>query len=201
MINNPTTPLLLKEYGRNVQNLIQRIQKESDQEKRSAYVNALIPIMIAVKNRKSHDISIEKIWQDIFTIAQYDLAVESPYPIHKKIPSLTESVTLPYPAVIVRKRMPYGKNVLQLLEEIKNKNKKEELLPFLLYITKWIIAFHKKNSNTNAILNYFYMLLGKDNLPDLTAMKEELQSLNRPYKKVSQRPRRFLKPRKKERPS
>ena len=74
--------LKLREYGRNVQNLVAHIQNEEDKEKRSKQATILVELMKQINpnlNKDSEEYD-QKIWDDVFIISGFDIDVESPYP-------------------------------------------------------------------------------------------------------------------------
>lgn len=81
--NTEREHIKLREYGRNVQNLVQHIKNESDKEKRNKYSTLLVELMKAVNPEFSKDASeyTQKVWDDLFIISEFDLDVESPFPI------------------------------------------------------------------------------------------------------------------------
>ncbi|MCP4457802.1 MAG: DUF4290 domain-containing protein [Cytophagales bacterium] len=82
--------LKLREYGRNVQNLVSHIQNESDKEKRSKHAAILVELMKQINpnfNKDSAEYD-QKIWDDVFIISGFDMDVDSPFPTPE--PSLLE---------------------------------------------------------------------------------------------------------------
>lgn len=88
--NTSRAHLKLREYGRNVQNLVAHIKEEKDKEKRNAHVSTLVELMKQVNPNlnKDTDEYDQKIWDDVFIISEFDLDVDSPFP--KPEPSLLE---------------------------------------------------------------------------------------------------------------
>lgn len=88
--NTERVHLKLREYGRNVQNLVSHIQNEADKEKRSKQAATLVELMKQVNPNLNKDSSEydQKIWDDVFIISGFDLDVDSPSPIPE--PSLLE---------------------------------------------------------------------------------------------------------------
>ena len=80
--NTQRAHLKLREYGRNVQNLVEHIRNEKDQEKRNKQAATLVELMKQVnpnlnKDTEEYD---QKIWDDVFIISGFDMNVESPFP-------------------------------------------------------------------------------------------------------------------------
>lgn len=79
--NTDRTQLKLREYGRNVQNLVSHIQNEPDKEKRNKQTTTLVELMKQVNPNLNKDSAEydQKIWDDVFIISGFDLDVESPF--------------------------------------------------------------------------------------------------------------------------
>lgn len=93
--------LTLREYGRNVQHLVEHIQNTPDKEKRNKYASLLVELMKMINPEFNKDAAeyTQKVWDDLFIIADFKLDVESPFPI-------------PEPSILERKpdRMRYRTN-------------------------------------------------------------------------------------------
>src|SRR6187551_2322631 len=85
--NSAREKLLLPEYGRNIQKLVQHAKTIEDAEKRQWYVEILIELMnqMLPGNKTSKEIE-DKLWNHLFYIAGYDLDVKVPESavIHQK---------------------------------------------------------------------------------------------------------------------
>jgi hypothetical protein len=113
--------LLLPEYGRNIQKLVQHAKEIEDPAKRQWYVETLIELMnqMLPGTKTSKEIE-DKLWNHLFYIANYELDVKVPETvvIHKKgevfmIPS--DDVEYP------QKKIPYrhyGYNVHTMVQKV-----------------------------------------------------------------------------------
>jgi hypothetical protein len=118
--NSIREKLILPEYGRNIQKLVQHAKAIEDPEKRQWYVETLIELMnqMLPGTKTSTEIA-DKLWNHLFYIADYELDVKVPenVVIHKKgevfmIPS--EDVEYP------QKKIPYrhyGWNVHTMVQK------------------------------------------------------------------------------------
>jgi len=81
--NTERTHLKLREYGRNVQNLVAHIKNSDDKEKRNKYAGLLVELMKMINPEFSKDANeyTQKVWDDLFIISDFDLDIESPFPI------------------------------------------------------------------------------------------------------------------------
>jgi hypothetical protein len=79
--NTNRKKLVLPEYGRNIQKMVQLAKAEPDTEKRNKMAQAIIAIM-GNMNPHLRDIADfkHKLWDHLAIIAEFDLDIESPYP-------------------------------------------------------------------------------------------------------------------------
>ena len=74
--------LILKEYGRNMQMLIEHIKSIEDKEQRSESAYVLIELMKLINpNAKDTQENSQKLWDDLYIMAGFDLDIDSPYPM------------------------------------------------------------------------------------------------------------------------
>ncbi len=70
----------MKEYGSNVQKLVEYILTIEDKEKRTKYAYLLVELMRQVHpNMKDAQDYSNKLWDDLFVLSRFELDVESPY--------------------------------------------------------------------------------------------------------------------------
>lgn len=115
--NTSRDQLIFREYGRNVQKIIQYAVTIEDAEKKTQIVDAIIRLM---GQMHPHLRNIEdfrhKLWDHLFIMSDFKLDVESPYPTPTKETVKLEKVTVPYPSNKIKFRH-YGKNVENLIEK------------------------------------------------------------------------------------
>jgi len=80
--NTSRKKLVLPEYGRNIQKMIELAKAEPNKEKRNRMVQAIIAIM-GNMNPHLRDIADfkHKLWDHLAIISEFDLDIDSPYPI------------------------------------------------------------------------------------------------------------------------
>lgn len=109
--------LAIKEYGRNVQNLINYTKTIPDKEKRQKFAEAIILMMEQLSPQaKTVDDYAHKLWDHFFIIANFDIDVESPYGRPSPESVKKEHVQLQYPSNHIRMRN-YGKNLQTMVEK------------------------------------------------------------------------------------
>ena len=116
--NSARDLLVIPEYGRNVQKLIQHAKTIEDQELCLAFLEKVIDLMMQMhpQNRNLDD-HREKLWQHVFRIANYELEIVPPSGNipkpgeYRKVPEKVE-----YPDNEARFRH-YGSNVQRLIKK------------------------------------------------------------------------------------
>ena len=127
--NSDRTELIISEYGRHVQNLINYAITIEDKEKRQVFAERIILLMHQMQpNNKNTSDYQEKLWKHMFRIADYKLEVEAPEGIN---PSPEDVVKKPeklkYPSGVAKYRH-YGNNVHKLVKkaiELEDEDKKK----------------------------------------------------------------------------
>ena len=112
-------PIVLKEYGRNVQELVRHITRIPNKEARTIYAKSLMPLMKAV-NPSVHNNATpqEKIWHDLFVISDYKLDVDVTYAMPAKPAAKKKHTKIPYIQKLSRHRR-YGRNILATVSQVK----------------------------------------------------------------------------------
>jgi hypothetical protein len=136
----------MKEYGRNVQKLIDLAIAETDREKRNRMVQSIIDVMGQLNPhlRNTEDYK-HKLWDHLFLMSDFKLDADSPYPIPEREALMRKPDPLPYPQERI-KHKSYGKNLMRLVNkavEEENPERKELMLKVIgNYIkvvhTNWI---------------------------------------------------------------
>ncbi|GAB4250812.1 MAG: DUF4290 domain-containing protein [Vicingaceae bacterium] len=115
--NTRRPPLIIPEYGRNIQKMVEYAKTIEDRDERNKVAHAIIQIMGQL-NPHLRDISdfTHKLWDHLFIISNYELDVDSPYPkpVKEKINAKPEP--LHYPQNKIRFKH-YGKVIENLVKK------------------------------------------------------------------------------------
>jgi len=113
--NSSRSKLVLKEYGRHVQKIVENCVKEKDPVKRNIFAKEIIELMGQLN---PHLRNIEdfrhKLWDHLFIMSDFKLKVDSPYPIKERAEIEKRPKPLPYPQSRIKYKH-YGKNVEALV--------------------------------------------------------------------------------------
>lgn len=116
--NSERESLVIPEYGRNIQKLINHARDIEDPELRQHFAEKVIDLMMQMhpQNRNVEDYR-DKLWKHLFRIARYDLDVMPPNGI---TPTPEDGIKKPekvgYPVIEARFRH-YGHNVQRLIKK------------------------------------------------------------------------------------
>jgi len=116
--NTQREQLVMPEYGRYIQQMIEQVKLIPDREKRNEQMQAVISAMAAL-NPQPKDVADakRKFWDQAFQIAGYDLDVDSPYPK----PSRADYDVRPQQMRLEStplKAAHYGRNIQNMIDEI-----------------------------------------------------------------------------------
>ncbi|GAB1447860.1 MAG: DUF4290 domain-containing protein [Bacteroidetes bacterium] len=116
--NTERGKLLISEYGRSIQNMVQVAVNEPDREKRQKIANEIIRLMghLNPQLRDQNDYK-QKLWDHLFVMSDFKLDVDSPYPIPSPETIRTKPSPLAYPQSKIKYRF-YGKTIGALIKEV-----------------------------------------------------------------------------------
>ena len=121
--NTTRNHLAMREYGRHIQKMIEYLLSIEDQETRQRNAYAVIELMGFLNpHLKNVEDFRHKLWDHLFLISDFKLAVESPYPIPTRETLKSKPGPLPYP-----KRYPKFSHLGKNLELVINKALNEEM--------------------------------------------------------------------------
>ena len=115
--NSTRSPLIMKEYGRHIQKMVDYLLTIKDKDERQKNIYAVIELMGFLNpHLKNVEDFRHKLWDHLFLISNFQLEVESPYPIPTRERLKAKPKPLHYP-----KRYPkynhLGKNIETVLDK------------------------------------------------------------------------------------
>lgn len=139
----------LKEYGSNVQKLVEHIVAMEDRTKRTLYAHILVELMKQIHpNMRDNQDYTNKLWDDLYIISGFELDVDAPYPP----PSKELLGKRPQPVDYNQHSMKYrhyGRNVELLVQKASEIEDKEERLAFVSYIFRLMKSFYSTWNREN----------------------------------------------------
>lgn len=144
--NSQRDHLVIPEYGRNVQRMVDFCCTLEDREERNKVALAIINV-IGQLNPQIRDVDDfkHKLWDHLFIMSDFKLDVDSPYEVPKKETFEEKPAPMPYPKGTI-KFGHYGKMVQELLAAAKEKEDGDEKDALLLLIVN-LMKKHYLNWN------------------------------------------------------
>ena len=174
--NTTRNHLIIREYGRHIQKMVEYLLTLEDKEKRQKNAYALIELMGFLNpHLKNVEDFRHKLWDHLFLISDFKLDVESPYPIPTRETLKAKPTVLPYP-----KRYPkynhLGKNIEIVIDKALNEEDPEKRQGFAN-----AIAYYMKLTYSN----WHKELVHDDNIQtELNSITDgQLEFNNRPFVK------------------
>ncbi|MCE3280195.1 MAG: hypothetical protein K0S44_2386 [Bacteroidetes bacterium] len=117
--NTSLPQLIIPEYGRNIQKMLDFAITVTDREERNKVARAIIDVMGQL-NPHLRDVTDfkHKLWDHLFIISDFKLDVDSPYPKPTRETFQTKPELLKYPHKDIRYKH-YGKTVEQIIAKAK----------------------------------------------------------------------------------
>lgn len=188
--NSLRTKLILPEYGRHFQKFIDIIKRIENKEERNKAARYAIKIM-GDMNPHLRDVPDfqHKLWDQLFIMADFELDVDSPYPIKNAENVKITPITLPYPQKKPKYRF-YGNNIKAMIDqaiEWEDGEKKDGLiLAIANHMKKCYLNWNKDTVDDEVIFNHLFELSnGKLNLKEASQALSSTQNLIRVTKKQS----------------
>jgi hypothetical protein len=196
--NSQREHLIIPEYGRYVQKLINQITAIEDREKRNKGARYVISVLGNL-NPHLRDVPDfqHKLWDQLFIMSDFKLDIDSPYPIPTRDVVQLKPERLTYPQNFPKYRF-YGNNIKYMID-VARKWEEGELKNALIivianHMKKCFLSWNKDTVTDEVIFNHLLELSNGE--LNLTAMKEELstsQNLMKVNKKQSNKTQFFTK--------
>lgn len=189
--------LIIPEYGRHLQKLIEQAVALEDRGERNKAARYIISVMGSL-NPHLRDVPDfqHKLWDQIFIMSDFKLEVDSPYPIPSREMLQQKPDRLDYPQNFPKYRF-YGNNIKYMID-VANKWEDGDLKDALIlvianHMKKSYLSWNKDTVKDDVIFEHLYELsAGRINLQ---ATEEELSTstdLMRVNKKMSNKAQPFV---------
>jgi hypothetical protein len=156
--------IILKEYGRNVQKLVEYIRNEPSKDKRTELAYTLLELIKQLTpSVKDQPDNPQRMWDDLFIIADFNLDINSPYPTPEREILFKKPMRVPYPQSDIRFKH-YGKNIEKLVKEALKIESEQERQDAIIYLGKLMKTFYgnwnKETLDDSVILKDIQMMSG-----------------------------------------
>ncbi len=140
--NTQRPHIILKEYGRNVQKLVEYIRAQPSKEKRTELAYTLIELIKQLNpSIKEQGDDSQRLWDDFYIIADFELDVNSPYPVPEREVIFRKPDRVDYPQQNIRFKH-YGKNIEKLVKEALKLENDQEREDAIIYLGKLMKTFY-----------------------------------------------------------
>ena len=171
--NTNRTKLLMPEYGRNIQMMVEYCKSLPSKEERNEVAKTIVEFM---GQRNPHLRDEEnykhKLWDHLYILADYDLDVDAPYPFPTKEELAQKPNKMDYPSFDNEYKF-YGKSILQLIDraiELEEGEEKEALIQVIANNMKKSYNVYNKEHVQDEVIFRHLKELSQDKL-DLTGIE------------------------------
>ncbi|NCA83971.1 MAG: DUF4290 domain-containing protein [Clostridia bacterium] len=116
--NSQREKIIIPEYGRNLQKIVEIVVKTEDRAKRTQLAHAVVDIMANIHSQVKDSPELrQRLWDHLYIVSRFRLDVDSPYPM----PDREVLTKLPQKLDYPRKNMRfsyYGKNIENIITEV-----------------------------------------------------------------------------------
>jgi hypothetical protein len=176
--NSERKSLIIPEYGRHLHKLIEQAVELENREERNKLAKYIISVMGSM-NPHLRDVPDfqHKLWDQLFIMSNFELDVDSPYPIPTKEVLDLKPASLPYPQNFPKYRF-YGNNITYMIakaNEWEEGDLKNALIRVIAnHMKKCYLSWNKDTVTDAVIFEHLYELSGGK--IDLISSSEELSN-------------------------
>lgn len=167
--NSERSKLIIPEYGRHIQKMVEHAMEIGDKEERNMAAHTIIDVMgnLSPHLRDVPDFQ-HKLWDQLFLMSDYQLDVDSPYPKPTREEREKKPTPLAYPENNPKYRF-YGNNIKLMIDEVKDweagPKKEGIILTIANHMKKSYLNWNRDAVDDNIIFEHLYELSnGKINL-------------------------------------
>ncbi len=170
--NTKRTQLQMPEYGRLIQQMVEHCKTLTDKDERNSAALAIIEFMgLRNPHLRDEENYKHKLWDHLFILAEYNLDVDSPYPILTEEELSTKPARMVYPSFDNAYKF-YGKSILQLIDHaiaLEPGDEKEALIQVIANnMKKSYNVYNKEHVQDDVIVRHLKDL--SQNRLDLTGL-------------------------------
>jgi hypothetical protein len=180
--NTQRGKLLISEYGRNVQKMVEMALAMDDREKRTKAAHNIVNVM-ALLNPQVREIADfkQKLWDHLFIISDFKIDVDSPYPVPEKSKYNERPKPLAYPTSNIRYKY-YGKvmeDMIRKIADLPDGPTKDQIVHNLANFMKMsYLTWNKDSVDDSTIVNHLNELsVGKLKLHESVTLNHTAEIL------------------------
>lgn len=148
--------LMIPEYGRHIQEMIDSLLEIEDRDERTRQAKAVIAVMGNLNPllRDTADFT-HKLWDHLFIMSDFRLDVDSPYPLPTREDLEVKPDRLEYPQSDISHKH-YGKNIVRVLNRLKYEKPEmveHQLQDVVLYMCNKSLEYNQEHPTAEMIIN------------------------------------------------
>lgn len=190
--NSQRGHLIIPEYGRNIQKMIEYAMSVEDREQRNKVAKSIVDVMGQL-NPHLRDITDfkHKLWDHLFVISDFKLDVDSPYPIPTAHTLDIKPQRIPYPSKKIKYKH-YGKIIELIIDELaklENNPRREAMIEKMANFMKMVyLNWNRDTVNDELIAEHLKILSnGKLELSENARLSNTNDILAKSVKKSNDR--------------
>lgn len=167
--NTDRTSLLMPEYGRIIQSLVEQCKLVKDKEERNKMSHGIIKFMALKNPHLVNGNNDQKLWDHLYIISDFQLNIDSPYPFPTKEQLAEKPKKMDYPKLQGDYKF-YGKSILQLIDkaiELEDGDEKDALIEVIANNMKKSYNIYNKEHVADDVIFRHLKTLSENRL-DLT---------------------------------
>jgi hypothetical protein len=184
--NTSRRGLVLPEYGRNIQRMVNHVKTIDDSEERNRLAKAIIQIM-GTMNPHLRDVADfkHKLWDHLAIIADFELDVESPYPKPTRAEIYQKPERLKYQHSVDIRFKHYGRVLEEMIAKaitFEEGEEKNYLIEVILNQMKKSFLTWNRDTVNDELIYHDLMILSKNRLriPEGIKLKETKEFIVKP---------------------
>jgi hypothetical protein len=147
--NTQRESLIIPEYGRHVQEMVQSVCKVKDRITRSELAHSIIDVMLSLNPQmKELGDTEQKLWDHLYIISEFKLDVDSPYEPPSRESVNNAPAKIPYRDQRIKFRF-YGRNLQTMVEQINDIKDPEIRGSFIDYIASFMVNSSRNWNDEN----------------------------------------------------
>lgn len=169
--NTTRNKLVISEYGRNIQKMIEYALTIEDREKRTQAAHVIVNVMAQMNAQVKDTVDFEqKLWDHLHIISDFSLDVDSPYPVPNKKEIEAKPERIAYQDNNVKYKH-YGRNLEMIIEkaiELEDGEEKDTFVKTIAnHLKKSYLNWNRDSVNDELIIQHLDVLSGgKLKLPE-----------------------------------
>lgn len=151
--NSQRESIKLLEYGRGIQKLIDHAKTIENKEKRQETAEYILNIMGGINpHLKNVEDFKHLLWDHLHLISDFELNVDSPYPMPNKELIFAKPKQVAYPKKNIRYRH-YGKNILSMIKSAAKMEDPDKQMGYAKCIANYMKKVQASRNNSGEIVN------------------------------------------------